>query len=317
MAYEVNNEPVLSSVRVQSQSSVESDADGSLGAAVDGSGLSIQSRTSVSATVGSEGSASMTAHDNEHGVLLVRAGENSQYVTANLSAGASTERESDKQVSVMTANGTEGTFIVIGEGNVDVSEEGNVSAELGSESRLTFRTYPDGKEDSDERSEAMIQNGTVTAELHAMERDGETVFDTVSYAGNTTVTASERTENGVNATVERSTDAGTVVITSVSEAAVGSLSELEVTVDGEAAAEASSASELRSAIGGDSSRYMVASEGSADARADVLVAVNHFSERDISVQGESEGSTSGGTPGFGVPVTLAALAVALIVGRRR
>jgi len=58
-----------------------------------------------------------------------------------------------------------------------------------------------------------------------------------------------------------------------------SADDLAVTVDGEAAAEASSYSELAGGIGSDESRYMVTQSSDASATADVLVAVNHFGAR--------------------------------------
>jgi PGF-CTERM protein len=130
-------------------------------------------------------------------------------------------------------------------------------------------------------------------------------------------------------TAERAQEEGTVVITSVSEAALAASDSLDVTVDGEAAVEASSQAELREAAdGGDSSAYMVRQSGSAEATADVLVAVNHFSERQIAVSGDDSGSSDGettsggsddgdgstdgesdsdGQPGFGVTAAVIAL----------
>jgi PGF-CTERM protein len=127
-------------------------------------------------------------------------------------------------------------------------------------------------------------------------------------------------------TAERAQEEGTVVITSVSEAALAASDSLEVTVDGEAAVEASSHAELREAAdGGDSSAYMVRQSGSAEATADVFVAVNHFSERQIAVSDgddsdSSDGETTsdgsddgdgasdgGGQPGFGVTAAIIAL----------
>jgi len=69
-----------------------------------------------------------------------------------------------------------------------------------------------------------------------------------------------------------------------------------VTVDGEAAAEASSYSELAGGIGSDESRYMVTQSSDASATADVLVAVNHFSERDVAIQ-SADGDDSDGDDG--------------------
>jgi PGF-CTERM protein len=351
--YRVANESVFSSVKVQSQSGAESggllSADASLSAvtSIAGSALSVESRTSASASIRAEGSASMSAHDNGHGVLVVSSGDSDQYVVANLSSGASAEAESEGGVAVTTANGTEGTFIVVGDGNATVNDDGDVSAALDAGSKLAFRAYPGGKDGADERGEEMIANGTATAEVHAMAQGGEAVFDTVTYAGNTTVESTTRAEGSVNATVDRASSTGTVVIASVSEEAVAAASDITVEVDGEAAAEASSDAALRNAIGSNTSKYAVAAGGAAEARTDVFVAVNHFSERTVSVQdggsesgadgdggadgadggsdgesGDSDGdggdtTASGGTPGFGPLAALAALAALVLLRRRQ
>jgi PGF-CTERM protein len=343
--YRVANESVFSSVKVQSQSGAESggllSADASLSAvtSIAGSALSVESRTSASASIRAEGSASMSAHDNGHGVLVVSSGDSDQYVVANLSSGASAEAESE--------GGTEGTFIVVGDGNATVNDDGDVSAALDAGSKLAFRAYPGGKDGADERGEEMIANGTATAEVHAMAQGGEAVFDTVTYAGNTTVESTTRAEGSVNATVDRASSTGTVVIASVSEEAVAAASDITVEVDGEAAAEASSDAALRNAIGSNTSKYAVAAGGAAEARTDVFVAVNHFSERTVSVQdggsesgadgdggadgadggsdgesGDSDGdggdtTASGGTPGFGPLAALAALAALVLLRRRQ
>ena len=120
---------------------------------------------------------------------------------------------------------------------------------------------------------------------------------------------------------------------------------LEVYVDGEAAAQAESYSDVRAATeGADQSRYMVRQSSSAEAAVDVIVGVNHFSERTLSMQSagdgestatvdDSDGETSGedtdvgdGTDddtsdgdgaGFGALAALAAVAAALIAARTR
>lgn len=103
-------------------------------------------------------------------------------------------------------------------------------------------------------------------------------------------------------TAERSQSEGKVIITTLSQGAFGAAENAEVTVDGEAAAKASSYSELRSATeGGEQSWYLVRQQSSAEASGEVLVAVNHFSERSVAVTSgdDSSGnsSTEPATPG--------------------
>ena len=115
-------------------------------------------------------------------------------------------------------------------------------------------------------------------------------------------------------------------------------------VDGEAAAEASSYSELESATeGGDSSKFLVRQSASAEASADVLVALNHFSERDVTMSDDGGSGTddtdsdssdgtdgddsdrdgsddtdtsSPGQPGFGVGIAVIALLAAAALAIR-
>jgi len=287
--YTVGGDTALDSVKVQS----ESDGGSVVGGSVDlstvtsirGSALSVSASANARAEIATEGSASMTAHDNDHGILVVEAGGDDQTVVANVSSGASAESESEKQVEVTTENGTEGAFLVVGNGSVTVNDDGDVAANLDGDSRLVFRAYPDGKAETAEQVEAHIESGTATGEVYVERQDGELVADTVSYSQGTAIEAEQSAEDTVSVTVNRTREEGKVVVTSVSEAAVGTVSDLNVTVDGEASVEASSYSELDSAIGGDSSKYVVEQSTSAESKANVYVALNHFSERQIEMQG--------------------------------
>jgi PGF-CTERM protein len=369
--YAVHGETMLDSVKVESQSSVEDSALVDVGASasavtqIGGAGLSVDATTETEARVEAENGATMTAHDNGHGILVVASGNQSDYVVANLSSGANASAESDSQVEVTTENGTEGTFIVVGEGNVTVNDDGDVTAHLGDDGRLVFRAYPEEKDDNDDDQERLIADGKAKAEAYVMAAnesadDGsdageQVVVDTVSYGENTTVETAETAEGEVSFTVNRTTHEGTVLITSVSEEVVDASENLTVTVDGEAATEAATHSQLKSAIGSEQSRYMVESAGSASASADVLVAVNHFSERTVSMtsassDGTGEETTSdgettdetngdetndgttdsgtddaqsddenngGGVPGFGATAAIVALVSAALLARIR
>ena len=90
--------------------------------------------------------------------------------------------------------------------------------------------------------------------------------------------------------------------------------------------------------GADRSRYMVRQSGSAEAAVDVIVGINQFSERTVSMQSAGDGGeptatddgndgmggddtdgegTDGDAAGFGVLAALVALAAALIAVRKR
>ena len=307
--YRVGGEETFSSVAVQSKSEADADAgvglDASAGADLEavnglaGADLSLAARTETSARVQAESGATLSAHDNQRGSLVVRSGGESQYVEAELAAGAEAE-ENDNTVRVETDT-REGVFLVVGDGNVTVNDEGNVTAELEGDAALTFRSYEDGERDENaEYEESLIADGKSAAEVHVEARDGETAKSAVTYGEETSAEVSQAAESRVEMTVERAHGEGTVVITTVSEEAVGSLEDIDVTVDGEAAVEASSTSELEAAAqGADKSHYMVAQSAEAQGEATVYIAFNHFSERTATIDGSSDdgGESAGGDDG--------------------
>lgn len=298
VGYTVNGETMVESVKVQSQSTAES--SGSVNAGVSlasvlnlsGAGLTLAAESETSATVEAESGATLTAHDNENGILVVAAGEESQYVEAGVGADASAEARSDSRVVVTTDSGAKGTFIVVGDGEVTVNEEGNVSADLASDSRLAFRAYGESRSDADAEVEQLIADGTAAAEVHVVEQGESTTTDVVTYSSDMAVEVSQQSEGTVEMTAERSASEGKVVVTSVSNAVIESTENLEVTVDGEAAARASSYSELAAAADdGSTSKFMVKQAASASANAQVLVGLNHFSSRQVTMtEGDSGGS---------------------------
>ncbi|PSQ09507.1 hypothetical protein BRC95_00685 [Halobacteriales archaeon QS_5_68_33] len=352
--YSVNGNTVFESMKVQSQSGAESRGDVQAGVglsavtSITGAALSLESQTEASATVTAESGATMEAHDNSRGILVVRSDGESQYVTVNVSGSAETESESDQRVVVTNENGAEGTFIVVGDGEVTINDQGNVSANLESNGKLVFRSYSDGRNEDDEQKEQLISEGKAAAEVYVMqksEQGGELAADVVQYGEGTTVEVTQQTEGTVQMTADRSQQEGKIIITSVSEQAISSVEDLQVTVDGEAAAEASSYSDLEGAIGSDTSKFLVRQQSSAQASADVLVAVNQFSTREITMSedgsdsedsdgsgsdstdssdeemtatDEDRGTTATNGPGFGPVVALSALvAVAVLALARR
>ena len=328
--YAVNDDVVLEEIVVQSASEVESDGELGAGAglggdaSVAGAEVAVTTRAETSATVESESGAEMEAHDNERGVLVVTSGDGEQYVHANVSGDGEAEADSDDRVVVETEGDTEGTFIVVGEGNVTVDGEGNVSATVGEDGQLVYRQYDGERSDEEEQQERMIANGTAVAEVYYQqasddsEDDSERAADVVEYGQDTTVEVTERSANRVNMTVERTESEGKVVIATISESAMESADELEVYVDGEAAAEASSYGDVRSAADGDEPRYLVRQSSSAEAATEVVIGIDHFSQREVSMQSGADGgdSVTGAGPGFGVIAAVAALGATLLVRRR-
>ena len=361
--YAVDGSVVVESVRAQSASETEGgigvDAGASSSTSISGSAVSTGSQGEASASVAFESGTDMEAHDNQRGVVTFTASDGDQVVQANVSGDASSEGE--KRVVVQGDEGAQGTFIVVGDGNVTTNADGQVTARVEEDSRLVYRQYNDERSDSEKTQEEMIQNGKATAEVYvygaAESGDAETATSTptddaeeaageaeargesvVTYGQDTTVEVTERSRDRVNVTVDRTESQGKVLITTVSESAVENAESLEVYVDGEAAAQADSYSDVRAATeGADRSRYMVRQSGSAEAAVDVIVGINQFSERTVSMQSAGDGGeptatdgddtmgddtdggdgTDGDAAGFGVLAALVALAAALIAVRKR
>ena len=345
--YAVDGSVVVDSVRAQSASETEGgigvDAGASSSTSISGSAVSTSSQGEASASVAFESGTDMEAHDNQRGVVTFTASDGDQVVQANVSGDASSE--GDTRVVVQGDDGAQGTFIVVGDGNVTTNDDGQVTARVEEDSQLVYRQYNDERSDSEKTQEEMIQNGEATAEVYVYgaaesgEDGEESAESVVTYGQDTNAEVQERSQDRINVTVERTESQGKVLITTVSESAVENAESLEVYVDGEAAAQAESYSDVRAATeGADQSRYMVRQSGSAEAAVDVIVGINQFSERTVSMQsaGDSGGPTAtdgddtmggddtdggdgtdGDGAGFGVLAALAALAAALIAVRNR
>jgi hypothetical protein len=301
--YTVGGKQTVESMRVQSQSDAESsvglDGSADLDAAADivGAALSLQAETDASASLTTESGANIEAHDNGRGSLVVTAEESSQYVALNVSDD-DTEQVSDQRVVYETEDGATATALVVGEGNVSVTDDGNLTAAVAEDSRLVVRSYTEGRTDGDETEERMIVNETAAASVYVMTQGEERVTDTVTYGQNTTVDVAQRTEGRVDMTVNRTAHEGRVVVTHVSDETFESADDIAVAVDGDAAASASSYAELRQAAsGGETSKYMVeqSSAASADADATVFVGINHFSTRDVTMTDSDSDTSSSGT----------------------
>jgi PGF-CTERM protein len=353
--YTVNGKTVVDRMSVQSASEAKSQAGGELGLSGDagfsGAGLSLASSfdASTSATVQSESGAEIIAHDNDRGIVVVKSNGESHVARFNSSDDSEAEQASEKRAVITSNDGATATVIVVGEGNVTVSDGGNVTAMAEEDSRVVYRQYEGERNDSEKQQERMIANGTAVAEVYVQaagdaaseagdddsdstptatdsptedssEEAKERSADVVRYSEDTTIEVTEQSANTFNATVERSQSEGKVVIMSVSEAAFENAENAEVYVDGEAAAQASSYSEVRSATNdGETSKYLVRSSSSAQASSDVVVGINHFSERQVSMQsgGDGGGAISGGQPGFGAGVAVVALVGAALLARRQ
>lgn len=336
--YSVNGETVIDSVQVESASAAENrgliGADVGLETAtsVNATPIALETESDTRFTLTADSGAALQAHDSQRGHLVVESSEVGALLTANVSGEA--EQDGDARVVVTHENGTQGTFVLVGDGEATVNEHGNVTAELGQDARLVYRQYHDERSEADADREEMIANGTAAAEVYvtaAAEGSSDAAADVVSYADDTTVEVTTYSENRIEMTAERTEHDGRVVVTSVSEEAFGAAEDIEVRVDGEAAAQVASTSELVAATeDGDNSAYMVRQRSAAEGRNDVLVGVNHFSERDVTLANADRSSSSDDgmddtsdqddeaspLPGFGVGVALVALLTAAMRARR-
>jgi co-chaperonin GroES (HSP10) len=326
--YAVDGDVIVENVTMQSGGDSGGGLDAGLEAttSVDAAGLQLDSQGQASATVTAESGAEMEAHDNHHGIIQVRASDSGQMVNAEIASNAEAESDGDSRVVVTNEDGSRGTFIVVGEGEVVVNEEGDVNADIEQGSQIVYRQYDGERSDSDETTERMIANGTAAAEVYVQQsqEDGEeTTANAVEYGEDTTLEVTSTSQSKVNMTVERTQSEGKVVVTSVSEEAFSSVDDVEVFVDGEAAAEADSYSAIRqSAQEGDEPRYYVTQSTSAEATTDVVIGIDHFSARQVSMQsgvddgGSGDGGTSGDGAGFGPLVAVLAVVGSLLAARR-
>lgn len=327
--YAVNGRTVIQSVSVQSESKAASRDGIDLGADLSvvtnfaGAAVSVSSTSSTQATVTSDSGAKLRAHDNDRGILVVTADGESQLVRANISASSEAEQAAGNRVVVTQEDGNQGTFIATGGGEVTVNEDGNVSARVNN-GVLVYRQYEGERTDSEDQQERMIADGTAAAEVYVQqssEGGQEVATDVVAYSEDTTVDVTERSRNRVDLTVDRAQSEGRVVITSLSEEAFESTDNIRVAVDGNATVEASSYSEIRQATkGGAQSKYLVRQSSGARASSDVVVGINEFSSRDVSVTSADDDGTEGAdgdAPGFGVGVALIALVTAGLLARYR
>ncbi|MFB6131200.1 MAG: PGF-CTERM sorting domain-containing protein [Salinigranum sp.] len=313
--YAVGGETMFRSMRVQSKSaagsggSLSGGVDASVASNVAGSSVSVDSKTETGARLKTGSGATIRAHDDGRGVLVVEPGGKSQVVSIDVSRSSRAESAGENRVVVTTDGGATGTFIAVGNGSVSVADDGNVTAAVGSGGRLVFRSYPGGRSAADRRDEKLIAGGDVAAEVYATGNgSGDAAADVVRYDSNTTVKTTGRSADSVTMTADSSTHHGAVILTTVPKSVVASASDARVTVDGHAAARASSESELRSATdGGDTSKFLVQGSGSANARAntEVAVALNHFSKHEITVRsaGESGGGSTTSTAAGGSSTT--------------
>lgn len=322
--YSVDGRMVAESVSVQSQSEARARGGIAVGANISsvmgfpGAAVTVESSAGLSTRMTTDSGASVSAHDNGHGSLVVAAGDDAQYVAMNLSGSAEIVEDGEKRIVVDTADESQASVLVVGEGTVAVNDDGNVSAELEDDSHLVVRSYEGERSEDDRQQEELITSGHAAVQVYLTDEG----TDVVDYGQGATVDVTEEASGTVNMTVDRTESEGKVVLATVSEDHFDSVEDMAVRVDGEVAAEASSYSDLEAAAdGGESAMYMVRSDGSVSGSADVLVALDHFSERTVSMTDDgdqdSTDSSDGGGVGFTLVIAVLAILAIVAVGHRR
>lgn len=309
--YTVDGAEIFNSAEVEAKSSAEERGAAGVGAGIGvgaggGGGVDLSALTDVrgaavanvnanaraSASVNFDSSAEFEAHDNGNGVAVLKSGDEEQLVEVEISADTEAETPNESVVT-FTSDGTESSFIVAGEGRADVNEGGNVTANLGNSTNAVVRTYGDEKTEDDEEQERIISEGNAAAEVQFTEQDGDVVGSPAEFLPNTDIETEVNAGESVSLTVDRAESEGKVVMMTVTGAAVGTTEEINVEVDGNAAVEVDSYSELEGGIG-EEMRYTVV-DGDTEGKAQVLVAVESFSEHQITVEGEEDDTTDNGS----------------------
>ncbi|MFC4358305.1 hypothetical protein ACFO0N_10140 [Halobium salinum] len=299
--YTVDGTTYFDSLAVQSRTDAQAAGLADIGVSLPalntlpGANLTVTSRTEANLDLRTGSGAALSVHDNEHGIVVVRSNRGTQYVLANVSGEAEAAYEGDSQVIVTNEERAEASVTVVGNGSVGVNDEGNVVAELGRDGILVVRAYQGKRGTDDRRQEQFVADGVATGEVYVMDRANGTVVDTVVYENETTLNASA--SNGtVNLTVDRSQKQGAVVFTSVTETVADRPEEVTVLVDGETVPTARTYAQLRvAANNGPESRYKVSPSTQPGAVADVAIAINHFSAREVTIRGLEANGTNATT----------------------
>ena len=207
--YTVDGKTLVERMSVQSTAEARGDAGADLGidgdTAFTGAGLNLASSfgagVSTQAAIESESGAEIVAHDNDRGILVVSANGESQVARFNGSDGSEARKESEKRAVITSDDGATATVIVIGDGNVSVSD-GDVTTQTAEDGKVVYRQYEGERSDSEKQQERMIQNGTAVAEVYL-----QAAGDAASGDGDETPTATSTATPTATPTEEPSEDA--------------------------------------------------------------------------------------------------------------
>jgi len=317
--YSVNNETLFSSVKTRAASEpavdVGAGVDASAIAGFEGAGIEATSTTTAAARFRTENGAQVAAHDTERGHLTIHATEQRTLVQINMSDPVGTTPEG----SVIVVGGATqvGSVFVVGEGNLSITEEGNIVADLPRGSGLVFRSNGDNRTTQDQATERLIERGSAAGEVYVSQRNGEVVADTVQYDTDISVEVAQYEDGFVEVGVNRTTEQGTIVIMEVSKKLIEDPGDTAVRVSGTKATRVDTHAELRRSLGKGEPTYKVSRATTGQANAAILVAIDSFSGQTVIIEERQESTAvEESTPGFGVSVALLAMLTVTLAARR-
>lgn len=324
--YTVGNQTFLASIQAQSVEQVETDGLQSL-TEFEGSAMESTGEDEATWLVNTQSNANFEFNDNPHGTFIAEGVDVAQYARFVVAEGVEATDENQRKVTLTTDGNAAASFILVGDGEVTVNQNGDVVARIGDASTLVFRAYPDGKSNSDEQMERYIENGNGVAEIYARQPGTDSIVDHARYQQDVAPTAEQTDDTTVQTDIEYTEGESGVVLFTLSQAFTEASGAINATVNGQQAQEVTSFGELDGALDGNQSRYMVVE---LESRTDVIVAVNQFAaQTTVGVSGASgqeqqqtplqEGDDGNQTdqPGFGVLAAIVALAVAALAAARR
>ncbi|MFB6236347.1 MAG: PGF-CTERM sorting domain-containing protein [Halopenitus sp.] len=317
--YSVNNETLFSSVKTQAASEAAVDVgagvDASAIAGFEGAGLEATSTTTAAARFRTENGAQVAAHDTERGHLTIHATEQRTLVQINMSDPVGT---TPKGTLIVVGGAKQvGSVFIVGEGNLSITEEGNIVADLHKGSGLVFRSNGENRTTQDQATERLIERGAAAGEVYVSKRNGEVVADTVQYDTDISVEIAQYEKGFVEVAVNRTTEKGTIVIMEVSKKLIEDPGAASVRVSGTEATRVDTHAELRRSLGKGEPTYKVSQATTSQANAAVLVAIDSFSRQTVVIEERQESTpVEESAPGFGVSAALLAMLTATLAARR-
>lgn len=288
-----------------------------------GANIAISSIAGVGSKLSTD-NANIFVHDNPNGNLQVMVNQGS-IVQISLTGGSSATYQGEKYITVRNPDGSESSFLIAGNGKLEM-RDGKMVADLDNDGQLIFKAYPVGKTQLDDAVEQGIIDGIVAAEINIPGKNDAAASSSISYSSAVSAKVNEVANEKISILVSSSNSVGKTIAIEIDSSRLPfqDPGQLEVRVDGEVAAKASSTSELYATGAGDKPRYLVAK---AEGATKVMVAINHFSDREVTLAAKPSSpaestqvppaSPTEKAPGFEVVLAIAIFLTVYRAGRKR